>query len=74
MSILSRIIAGLIAGRLAGLIREGGGYGFIGNLVVGVFGASAGWISGYALVLGGDHFTDFNWQTPFWLHWVDRSC
>jgi uncharacterized membrane protein YeaQ/YmgE (transglycosylase-associated protein family) len=62
MSILSWIIVGLIAGRLAGLTMKGGGYGFIGNLVVGVLGALLGGFLA-TLLFGGDHVTDFNWGT-----------
>jgi len=35
-------LIGLIAGWLAGLITKGGGFGLIGNLVVGVIGAVLG--------------------------------
>ena len=42
MSILSWIVVGLIAGWLAGMIMKGGGYGLLGNLVVGVLGALLG--------------------------------
>ena len=39
------LIIGLIAGWLAGLIMKGKGFGFLGNLVVGVIGALlGGWI------------------------------
>ena len=46
MSLLGWIIIGAIAGWLAGRIVEGYGFGFIGNLVVGVIGACIG---GYIL-------------------------
>lgn len=42
MSILAWIIIGLIAGWLAGLVMKGGGYGLIGDLIVGVLGALVG--------------------------------
>ena len=38
MSILSWIIVGLIAGFLAGQVMRGGGYGVIGDIIVGVLG------------------------------------
>jgi uncharacterized membrane protein YeaQ/YmgE (transglycosylase-associated protein family) len=39
------IIVGLIAGWLAGVIMKGGGYGVIGDIVVGVVGALlGGWL------------------------------
>ena len=46
MSLLGWIIIGAIAGWLAGRIVEGYGFGFVGNLVVGVIGACIG---GYIL-------------------------
>lgn len=46
MSILGWIIIGVIAGWLAGKLVEGYGFGFIGNLVVGIVGACVG---GYIL-------------------------
>ena len=42
MGILSWIVVGLIAGWLAGVVVRGGGYGLIGNIVVGVVGALIG--------------------------------
>ncbi len=40
--IIAWIIVGLIAGALAGMVMKGGGYGIIGDLVVGVLGAFIG--------------------------------
>jgi uncharacterized membrane protein YeaQ/YmgE (transglycosylase-associated protein family) len=46
MTILSWIVVGLIAGFLAGLVVKGGGFGLIGDIVVGVVGGLlGGWIS-----------------------------
>ena len=42
MSILSWIIVGLIAGWLAGRVMKGGGFGLIGDIVVGVIGGLLG--------------------------------
>ncbi len=42
MGILSWIIVGLIAGWLAGLVVKGGGYGVIGDIVLGIIGALIG--------------------------------
>ena len=42
MHILGFLIIGLIAGWLAGKIMSGGGYGLVGDLVVGVVGAFIG--------------------------------
>lgn len=41
------LVIGAIAGWLAGLITKGGGFGLIGNIVVGILGAVfGGWIFG----------------------------
>jgi len=42
MGILSWIIVGIIAGWLAGLVMRGGGYGILGNMVLGIVGALVG--------------------------------
>jgi len=42
MNLLWFLIVGLIAGWLAGLLVKGGGFGLIGDLVVGVIGAFFG--------------------------------
>ena len=44
MNLLLFLLIGLIAGWLAGKIMKGKGFGFIGNLVVGVIGAFIGGI------------------------------
>ena len=45
MGILTWIIVGLIAGFLAGQVMRGGGYGVIGDIIVGVLGGLlGGWI------------------------------
>lgn len=45
MSVLSWVVVGLIAGFLAGQVMRGGGYGLIGDLIVGVLGGLlGGWI------------------------------
>lgn len=46
MTILSWIVVGLIAGFLAGLVVKGGGFGLLGDIIVGVVGGLlGGWIS-----------------------------
>ncbi len=41
------ILIGIVAGWLAGLIMKGGGYGLLGDLIVGVIGALlGGWLFG----------------------------
>jgi len=42
MNLLWFLIVGLIAGWLAGLLVKGGGFGLVGDLVVGVIGAFLG--------------------------------
>ena len=42
MSFLWFLIVGLIAGWLAGVLVKGGGFGLVGDLVVGVIGAFLG--------------------------------
>ena len=42
MGILSWIVLGLIAGFLAGQFMKGGGYGLIGDIVLGIIGALVG--------------------------------
>ena len=45
MTILSWAVVGLIAGFLAGQVMRGGGYGLIGDIIVGVLGGLlGGWI------------------------------
>ena len=49
MEFLWFILIGIAAGWLAGQIMKGGGYGLIGDLVVGVIGALlGGWLFGLA--------------------------
>lgn len=57
MSIILFLIIGALAGWLAGKITKGKGFGFLGNLVVGIIGAVVGGfvfdilhISGYGLI------------------------
>ena len=42
MSLLGWLVIGVIAGWLAGKLVEGYGFGFVGNLVVGIVGACVG--------------------------------
>lgn len=40
------LVVGLIAGALAGLVMRGGGYGIVGDIIVGLVGALlGGWIA-----------------------------
>jgi uncharacterized membrane protein YeaQ/YmgE (transglycosylase-associated protein family) len=40
--IITTLVVGGVAGWLAGLIMKGGGFGIVGNIIVGVLGALAG--------------------------------
>jgi uncharacterized membrane protein YeaQ/YmgE (transglycosylase-associated protein family) len=61
MSIIGWIVLGLIAGWLAGLIMRGGGYGIIGDIILGIVGALIGGFLSSA-VLGID-VTGFNFTS-----------
>jgi uncharacterized membrane protein YeaQ/YmgE (transglycosylase-associated protein family) len=53
MGILSWIVVGLISGWLAGMVMKGGGYGLIGDIVVGVIGGVlGGFIASYFFHVG----------------------
>jgi uncharacterized membrane protein YeaQ/YmgE (transglycosylase-associated protein family) len=53
MSILAWIVVGLIAGWLAGQVMRGGGYGLLGDIIVGVVGGLlGGWIATSLLHIG----------------------
>jgi len=53
MGILSWIVVGLIAGWLAGLVMRGGGYGLVGDIIIGVVGGLlGGWIATSLLHIG----------------------
>jgi uncharacterized membrane protein YeaQ/YmgE (transglycosylase-associated protein family) len=44
-SVIAWLIVGAIAGWIAGLIVKGGGFGLLGNIVIGIIGAVvAGWL------------------------------
>ncbi|GAC1326554.1 MAG: GlsB/YeaQ/YmgE family stress response membrane protein [Chloroflexota bacterium] len=59
MSILAWIVLGLLAGWIAGMVMKGGGYGLIGDLVLGIVGAIVGgWLTG--VLLGRDMVNGFN--------------
>lgn len=63
MGILSWIVVGLIAGWLAGLVVKGGGYGCVGDIVVGVIGGLiGGWIASYFFHMG-DPMSGINLQS-----------
>ena len=58
MSILAWIVLGLIVGFLASAVMRGGGYGLVGDVIVGIVGALLGGLIFSAL--GGSGITGFN--------------
>lgn len=62
MNIISWLVVGLIAGWLAGQIMRGGGYGLLGDIVVGVVGALLGGFLA-AIIFGGDYLSGINLST-----------
>ena len=55
MSILLWLVVGLIAGWLAGQVVRGGGYGLIGDIIVGVVGGFlGGWLASNILHIGAE--------------------
>ena len=53
MGILAWIVVGLIAGWLAGMVVKGGGFGLVGDIIVGVIGALlGGWIASHFFHMG----------------------
>jgi uncharacterized membrane protein YeaQ/YmgE (transglycosylase-associated protein family) len=53
MGVLSWIVVGLIAGFLAGVVVKGGGFGCIGNIIIGVIGGLlGGFIASYFFHIG----------------------
>lgn len=51
MGVIAWVVAGLIAGWLAGVTMKGGGYGRIGDVAVGLVGAFAGaWLFVFVVV------------------------
>jgi uncharacterized membrane protein YeaQ/YmgE (transglycosylase-associated protein family) len=59
MTIIGWIVLGLVAGWLAGMLMRGGGYGLVGDIILGILGAIVGgWLTG--LLLGRDMVNGFN--------------
>src|SRR5205814_2875795 len=64
MSFIAWLAVGLIAGWLAGMVMKGGGYGVIGDVVIGVVGALlGGFLAG--VLFGGDYLSGINLPTIF---------
>lgn len=60
MGIFSWIFVGLIAGWLSGLVMKGGGYGCIGNIILGIIGGLVGGFLASALFEIEDPVTGIN--------------
>jgi uncharacterized membrane protein YeaQ/YmgE (transglycosylase-associated protein family) len=59
MTVIVWVVLGLVAGWLAGQVMKGGGYGVVGDIVLGIVGAlMGGFLTG--LVLGRDMVSGFN--------------
>jgi uncharacterized membrane protein YeaQ/YmgE (transglycosylase-associated protein family) len=59
MSIIAWIVLGLVAGWLASMVMRGGGYGLLGDMVLGILGALiGGWVWG--LIAGQEVTMGFN--------------
>jgi uncharacterized membrane protein YeaQ/YmgE (transglycosylase-associated protein family) len=53
-SLLIWILIGAVAGWLAGQIVKGGGFGMLGDIIIGMIGAViGGWLLGGIIVIGG---------------------
>jgi len=50
--IIAWLVVGLIAGWLAGMVMKGGGYGVLGDIVIGIVGAFVGGFV-FSLITGG---------------------
>ncbi|MEX0710495.1 MAG: GlsB/YeaQ/YmgE family stress response membrane protein [Chloroflexota bacterium] len=50
--ILAWLVVGLVAGWLAGMVMKGGGYGLVGDIVIGIVGAFVGGFV-FSLITGG---------------------
>jgi uncharacterized membrane protein YeaQ/YmgE (transglycosylase-associated protein family) len=63
MGILSWIVVGLIAGWLASVVVRGGGYGIIGDIIVGIVGGLlGGWLGNNVFHIGAD-VTGINFES-----------
>ena len=65
MGILAWIVVGLVAGVLAGLVMRGGGYGLVGDIVIGMVGAELGGFLAGTLLNIPDAMTGINVTSIF---------
>ena len=59
MSLIAWLVVGLLAGWLAGMVMKGGGYGAIGDIIVGILGALVGGFLA-SVLFGGDFLQGIN--------------
>ena len=65
MGILAWLVVGLIAGWLASMVMRGGGYGLIGDIIVGIVGALIGGFLASTLLKIPDAMTGINITSIF---------
>lgn len=58
LNIIGWLVIGAIAGLIAGMVMKGGGYGLVGDIVVGIVGALIGGFLAGLLGLGGLNSND----------------
>ncbi|HST03859.1 MAG TPA: GlsB/YeaQ/YmgE family stress response membrane protein [Chloroflexia bacterium] len=58
MNIIGWLVIGAIAGVIAGMVMKGGGYGLVGDIIVGLVGALIGGFLAALLGLGGLNAND----------------
>ena len=63
MNVLTWIVVGMIAGWLAGVAMKGGGFGIIGDIIVGVVGALLGGFLASKMLNIADPVSGFNLET-----------
>jgi len=63
MSIFAWLVVGLIAGFFASRVMRGGGYGLIGDIIVGVVGALIGGFLATQFLGMANPVSGINWQT-----------
>ena len=63
MNVLTWIVVGMIAGWLAGVAMKGGGFGIVGDIIVGVVGALLGGFLASKMLNIADPVSGFNLET-----------
>jgi uncharacterized membrane protein YeaQ/YmgE (transglycosylase-associated protein family) len=58
LNIIGWLVIGAIAGVIAGMVMKGGGYGLVGDIIVGLVGALIGGLLAALLGLGGLNAND----------------